>query len=68
MAKQKNGDAPMKEIQSEKETGFTKGQILSSKKYSGSKDLLTVLLTENEKYTHREVIHFIEDFMKGEMK
>ncbi|MGE4214848.1 MAG: hypothetical protein AB7E42_08745 [Anaerotignaceae bacterium] len=50
------------------EAKFTKEQLLSSKKYIGSKDILTALLTEGESYTHAEVSKLTEDFMKGEIK
>ena len=55
-------------IQGEDEPKFTKEQLLNSKKYSSSKDMLTALLTEGESYTHSEVIRITEEFLKGEIK
>lgn len=52
----------------EAEPKFTKEQLLNSKKYTGSKDILTALLTEGESYTHAEVGRLTEGFMKGEIK
>lgn len=43
---------------------FTKEQIVNSKKYDKSKDLLRAILKENENYTTDEVDKKIEKFMK----
>ncbi len=43
---------------------FTKEQIVNSKKYDKSKDLLRAILKENENYTTDEVDKKIENFMK----
>ncbi|MCI9000900.1 MAG: hypothetical protein HFJ26_08505 [Clostridia bacterium] len=43
---------------------FTKEQIVNSKKYDKSKDLLQAILKENENYTTDEVDKKIENFMK----
>lgn len=63
MEKQKNGDVVEIEI-----TEFTKAQLMGSKKYADSRDLLNALLLEGETYSHSEVNKLIEDFMKGEVK
>lgn len=55
-------------VQGEDEPKFTKEQLLNSKKYSNSKDILTALLTEGESYTHSEVSRITEEFMKGDIK
>ena len=47
---------------------FTKRQILSSKKYFHRRDLLSVLLKDDESYTLNEVDALIDKFMKGGVK
>ncbi|MBN5964766.1 hypothetical protein JY680_07680 [Clostridioides difficile] len=44
---------------------FTKEQIVNSKKYINRKDLLNVILKENELYSFSEVEEIINSFMKG---
>lgn len=75
MAKQLSGDEVLKEefetkakVQVEDEPKFTKEQLLNSKKYINTKDILTALLTEGESYTHSEVSRLTEEFLKGEIK
>lgn len=46
---------------------FNKTAILKSEKYASYRDLLTVLLDENEEYTLEVVDAKINDFMKGEV-
>lgn len=43
---------------------YTKEQILSSKKYSHRKDVLNVVLKDNQLYTLKEVDGLIDNFMK----
>lgn len=43
---------------------FTKEQLISSKKYKGRKDLLNVILKDNETYDFDEVDDLIDEFMK----
>lgn len=43
---------------------YTKEQILSSKKYSRRKDVLNVVLKDNQQYTLKEVDGLIDNFMK----
>ena len=52
----------------EKETTFTKQQIINSKKYLDRKDVLNVLLKDDKSYTIKEVNKLINDFMKKEVR
>lgn len=52
----------------EKETAYTKEQILKSKKYKDKKDVLNVVLKEDSTYTLKEVDNAIKTFMKREVK
>jgi len=47
---------------------FDKQQILKSEKYSNRRDLLNVLLKNDEQYSHEEIITLIDKFMKGKVK
>ena len=47
---------------------FTKQQILSAKKYTDRRDLLSVLLQEDKQYTIAEVDQLIDEFMKKGVK
>lgn len=51
-----------------KTTAFSKAQILSSMKYRGRKDIVNVLLKDNEMYSFDEVDSLINDFMRGKVK
>lgn len=53
-----------KEQVNEKETKYSKKQLVSSKKYASNRDLLQVLLQDNITYTLKEVDKKIEDFKK----
>lgn len=55
-------------IVAEKETAFTKHQIINSKKYLDRKDVLNVLLKDDTSYTIKEVDKLINDFMKKGVK
>lgn len=55
-------------ITAEKETAFTKQQIINSKKYLDRKDVLNVLLKDDKSYTIKEVNKLINDFMKKEVR
>lgn len=73
MTKQFSGEEELEtrfntEVQGQEEPKFTKEQILNSKKYGNSKDILTALLTESERYTQNEVSRITEEFLKGEIK
>lgn len=45
---------------------FTKQQILAAKKYNDRRDLLAVLLIDDQPYTLTEVDKLIDDFLKKE--
>lgn len=47
---------------------YTKGQILSSKKYSHRKDALNVVLEDDKQYTLKQVDGLIENLMKTKEK
>lgn len=54
------------EVKLEKVT-FSKNQILSSKKYRDRKDLINVLLSDDNSYSLDEVDDLIDKFMKGKV-
>lgn len=62
----------MKEVEKEEKkqsaTRFTKEQILSSKKYRDSRDLLQAVLEDSGTYSLEEVEKKIEDYRKGKVK
>ncbi|MCL2488371.1 MAG: hypothetical protein FWE80_06780 [Oscillospiraceae bacterium] len=47
---------------------FTKDQLLGSKRYTGRRDLLGVLLDGGKSYTRDEVDEIIKKFMEGKVK
>lgn len=47
---------------------FPKDKLLLSMKYSNRKDLLNVLLKDDEEYSFEEVDKKIDEFMKGKVK
>lgn len=47
---------------------YTKDQILSAKKYKHNKDVVNVVLKDDQLYTLEEVDKLIEKFMKGKVK
>lgn len=52
-----------------KEIVFTKNTILNSKKYAKRRDLLSVLLKDNQIYTTGQIEKLMTDFMKkGKVK
>lgn len=51
----------------EHKSAYTKQQILSSKKYNNRRDILGVLLNENEEYTFSDVDSLLDKFMKGKV-
>lgn len=52
-----------------KEIAFTKNTILNSKKYAKRRDLLSVLLKDNQTYTTSQIEKLMADFMKkGKVK
>ena len=44
---------------------YTKEQIYKSKRYINKKDIVTVMLKDNERYTFDQVDKLIEQFLKG---
>lgn len=47
--------------------GFTKQQLLESKEYGHSRDILSVLLQNGISYTQKETQQILEDFWKGKV-
>lgn len=47
---------------------FSKGQILTAKKYKHNKDVVNVVLSDDQVYTLEDVDKLIEKFMKGKVK
>lgn len=51
-----------------REESFTKAQILSSKRYADKKDLIGILLKEEQQYSFLEVDQLIKNFMEGKVE
>lgn len=49
------------------EATFTKEQLLESKRYKDRKDLINVLLKNEQTYSFKEVDDLIEKYMKGKV-
>lgn len=47
---------------------YSKEQIISSKKYSNRKDILNVLLKDDEEYSFSRIDEIIEEFMNKEVQ
>ena len=47
---------------------FSKNSFLQSEKYRNRRDLLSVLLKDNESYTENQVNEKINEFMKGSVR
>jgi hypothetical protein len=47
---------------------YSKEQIIASKKYSNRKDILNVLLKDNEEYSFSRIDEIIENFMNKEVQ
>ena len=47
---------------------YSKEQIIVSKKYSNRKDILNVLLKDDEEYTFSRIDEIIENFMNKEVQ
>lgn len=58
----------MKVAKEKTEAVFTKNQILSSANYRERRDLLSVLLKDDQQYTLQAVDQEIEKFMKRTVK
>ena len=44
---------------------YTKAQIYKAKRYMNQKDIITVMLEEDKRYTFDQVDKLIEQFLKG---
>ena len=47
---------------------YSKEQIIASKKYSNRKDILNVLLKDDEEYSFPKIDEIIEEFMNKEVQ
>nr|DAN38442.1 MAG TPA: hypothetical protein [Caudoviricetes sp.]DAR70304.1 MAG TPA: hypothetical protein [Caudoviricetes sp.] len=47
---------------------YSKEQIITSKKYSNRKDILNVLLKDDEEYSFSKIDEIIEEFMNKEVQ
>ena len=47
---------------------YSKEQIITSKKYSNRKDILNVLLKDDEEYNFSRIDEIIENFMNKEVQ
>ncbi|EUB33230.1 MULTISPECIES: hypothetical protein [Fusobacterium] len=47
---------------------YSKEQIIASKKYSNRKDILNVLLKDDEEYSFSKIDEIIEEFMNKEVQ
>ena len=47
---------------------YSKEQIIESKKYSNRKDILNVLLKDDEEYSFSRIDEIIEEFMNKEVQ
>lgn len=50
------------------EDKYTKNQIVNSKTFKDSKDLLNAILKENESYTKNEINDIIRNYKEGKVK
>jgi len=50
------------------ESKFSKNQFLAAKRFSGKRDILEALLSDDETYTVKTVEQMIENYMKGKVK
>lgn len=50
------------------ESKFSKNQLLAAKRFSGKRDILEALLSDDETYTVKTVEQMIEKYMKGKVK
>ncbi|MEJ6457261.1 hypothetical protein LH399_11075 [Fusobacterium nucleatum] len=55
-------------IKKDDEVLYSKEQIISSKKYSNRKDILNVLLKDDEEYSFSRIDEIIENFMNKEVQ
>jgi len=50
------------------EDKYTKNQIVNSKTFKDSKDLLNAILKEDKNYTKGEIIEIIKNYKEGKVK
>lgn len=55
-------------IKKDDEILYSKEQIIASKKYSNRKDILNVLLKDDEEYSFSRIDEIIENFMNKEVQ
>lgn len=55
-------------IKKDDEVLYSKEQIIASKKYSNRKDILNVLLKDDEEYSFSRIDEIIENFMNKEVQ
>lgn len=58
----------MEGVELKKETVFTKEQLLSSRRYEGQQDLVSVLIQDGGTSTIAELDRKITEFRKGKVK
>lgn len=68
MAVRKTTKTAAKEAEKEVEVKFSKNQLLAAKRFSGRRDILEALLSDDETYTVKTVEQMIENYMKGKVK
>lgn len=68
MAVRKTTKTAAKEAEKEVEVKFSKNQLLAAKRFSGKRDILEALLSDDETYTVKTVEQMIEKYMKGKVK
>ena len=49
----------------ETQVSYTKAQIYKAKRYMNQKDIITIMLEEDKRYTFDQVDKLIEQFLKG---
>ncbi len=61
--------AEKQEVQTnETPASYTKSQILASIRYVSRRDILSVILKDNEKYSFDQVNKLLNEFLKGKVK
>lgn len=68
MAVRKTTKTAAKEAEKEVEVKFSKNQLLAARRFSGKRDILEALLSDEETYTVKTVEQMIEKYMKGKVK
>jgi hypothetical protein len=63
----KNKPADIESEVAEQVNKFSKEQMISAKRYSNRKDLLHVVLNDDQLYSFEEVDKLVDDFMKGKV-